>query len=111
MAQVLAEDFSVATRWQESQSRTTWENAQFSRELLKPEQINRVVLVTQAFHMARARWSFEQLGFEVIPAPVGSLARLDARPDAGWLPDGKAFMQSTWLINEAIGHVGYRLFY
>lgn len=111
MANVLAEDFAVDTRWRESQSRTTWENAQFSRQILEPEKINRVVLVTQAFHMARSRWSFEQFGFEVVPAPVGSLARLDARPDAGWLPDGKAFMQSTWLINEAIGHVAYRLFY
>lgn len=111
MADVLDEDFSVATRWQESQSRTTWENAQFSREILAAEKINRVVVVTQAFHMARARWSFEQQGFAVVPAPVGSLAKLDARPDAGWLPDGKAFMQSTWLINEAIGHMAYRLFY
>ncbi|WP_010487257.1 YdcF family protein [Pseudomonas sp. S9] len=111
MADVLDEDFSVATRWQESQSRTTWENAQFSREILAAEKINRVVVVTQAFHMARARWSFQQQGFAVVPAPVGSLAKLDARPDAGWLPDGKAFMQSTWLINEAIGHMAYRLFY
>lgn len=111
MARVLVEDFAVPTRWLESQSRTTWENAQFSRKMLEPEGISRVVLVTQAFHMARARWSFEQAGFVVLPAPVGSLASVDARPDGGWLPDGKAFMQSTWLINEAIGAVAYRLFY
>ncbi|MFI8482464.1 YdcF family protein [Pseudomonas sp. NPDC078700] len=111
MAKVLAEDFSVATRWQESQSRTTWENALFSRQILEPERINRVVLVTQAFHMARSRWSFEQVGFQVVSAPVGSLASQDARPDGGWLPDGKAFMRSVWLINEVIGRVAYRLFY
>src|SRR5690606_5645753 len=34
-AQVLQQDFGVATRWLEERSRTTWENAFYSAEMLK----------------------------------------------------------------------------
>ncbi|MFO6376143.1 YdcF family protein, partial [Pseudomonas aeruginosa] len=73
--------------------------------------VRRVVLVTQAWHMQRARWSFERQGFEVIPAPVGFLGGANLRPFGGWLPEAQAFWQSGMLLNEAIGLVGYRLFY
>ena len=72
MANALLQDFGVPTRWQEGLSRTTWENATLSAPQLREAGVRRVVLVTQAWHMQRARWSFERQGFEVIPAPVGS---------------------------------------
>ena len=111
MADRLRDDFGVQVKWQEEASRTTWENAQLSAELLKPLGIRRVVIVTQAWHMQRSRWSFEQAGFEVVPAPVGFLGQDHARPFAGLLPDSRAVWQSGQLLNEAAGLVGYRLFY
>ncbi len=48
---------------------------------------------------------------EVIPAPVGFLGGANLRPFGGWLPEAQAFWQSGMLLNEAIGLVGYRLFY
>ncbi|HDS1758174.1 YdcF family protein [Pseudomonas sp. M5] len=111
MADRLREDFAVEVKWKEEASRTTWENAQFSAQLLKPLGIGRVVLVTQAWHMQRSRWSFEQAGFEVIPAPMGFLGRDHARPFAGLLPESRAMWQSGQLLNEAVGLAGYRLFY
>ncbi|MDR2308957.1 MAG: YdcF family protein [Paucimonas sp.] len=111
MAESLQADFGVTVAWQEGASRTTWENAEFSAGLLQPLGIRRVVVVTQAWHMQRARWSFERAGFEVVPAPVGSLGRDHARPFAGLLPESRALWQSGQLLNEAVGLVGYRLFY
>lgn len=111
MADRLQQDFGVAVSWKEQASRTTWENAELSAQLLQPLGIRRVVVVTQAWHMQRARWSFEQAGFEVIPAPVGFLGREHARPFAGLLPEGRAIWQSGQLLNEALGLVGYRVFY
>lgn len=111
MAGSLQKDFGVATRWQEPDSRTTWENAQMSAALLKAEGITRVVVVTQAWHMPRARWSFERAGLEVVSAPVGFLGRSSGRPVGGWVPDAKAVWQNGQLLNEAIGQLGYRLFY
>lgn len=111
MAQSLLDDYGVPVRWEEGRSRTTWENAQFSAEMLREAGIRRVVLVTQATHMLRSIWSFEKAGLTVVPAPAGYVGVDDAVPMGGWLPEGRAIWQSGQLLNEAIGLVGYRLFY
>jgi uncharacterized SAM-binding protein YcdF (DUF218 family) len=111
MADSLQSDFGVTVRWKEEASRTTWENATMSAALLQPKGLKRVVLVTQAWHMQRARWSFEKAGFTVIPAPVGFLGVDNARPFNGWLPESKAVWQSGLLLNEAAGLLAYPLFY
>jgi uncharacterized SAM-binding protein YcdF (DUF218 family) len=111
MADSLRDDFGIAVRWQEGRSRTTWENAQFSAEVLLPEGVKRVVVVTQAWHMPRAVWSFKKAGFEVVPAPVGFLGVDNARPLGGWMPEFKSIWQSGQLLNEAVGQVGYSMFY
>ncbi|MDH1631275.1 YdcF family protein [Pseudomonas mosselii] len=111
MADRLQADFGVKVKWKEEASRTTWENAEFSAKVLQPLGIRRVVVVTQAWHMQRSRWSFERAGFEVVPAPVGFLGRDHARPFAGLLPESRAMWQGGQLLNEAVGLLGYRLFY
>ena len=111
MADSMLDDFGVTVRWQEGLSRTTWENAQMSASMLLPQGIKRVVVVTQAAHMPRAVWSFQKAGFEVVPAPVGFLGGDNARPLGGWMPEFKSIWQSGQLMNEAVGQVGYSLFY
>ncbi|WP_068830392.1 YdcF family protein [Pseudomonas sp. BMS12] len=111
MADALQRDFGVATRWREERSRTTWENALLSAEMLRGEGIRRVVLVTQAAHMPRARWCFEQQGLEVVAAPLGFLGVPNERPLGGWLPESKALWQNTRLLNEALGLAVYPLLY
>ena len=56
--------------WLESESLNTYENALYSRAILDREGIDRIILVTSAFHMPRAVPLFEKQGFEVIPAPA-----------------------------------------
>lgn len=111
MADVLVGDYGLSVRWQEGVSRTTWENATGTAQLLKKAGISRVVLVTQAWHMPRARWSFEQAGLQVISAPMGFLGTANGRPAGGWLPESKAVWQNGLLLNEAVGLLAYRLFY
>lgn len=55
---------------QESESVNTYENGVFTKEILEPMGINRILLVTSAMHMPRSVAIFEKLGFEVIPAPT-----------------------------------------
>ena len=61
--------------------------------------------------MPRARWCFEQIGLEVVVAPVGFLGVTHGRPAGGWLPESKALWQSGLLINEALGLMFYPLAY
>lgn len=111
MAESLQRDFGVPVRWLEERSRTTWENALYSAELLREQGVRRVVLVTQASHMPRARWCFERAGLEVVVAPLGFVSVPNARPLGGWLPEGKALWQNTRLLNEALGQLAYPLLY
>ena len=111
MAYSLQRDHGLTVRWREESSRTTWENAQDSARLLALSGIKRVVLVTQASHMLRARWCFERAGFSVVMAPVGFLGVPNARPFGGWLPESKALWQSGLLLNEALGRLLYPLLY
>lgn len=111
MAQSLEDDFGVQVRWQEGLSRTTWENATMTAAVLQPLGIKRVVVVTQAAHMPRSQWSFEQAGFSVVSAPVGFLGVDNARVFGGWLPESKSMWQSGQLLNEAAGLLIYPLAY
>jgi uncharacterized SAM-binding protein YcdF (DUF218 family) len=56
--------------WYETESRNTYENALFSRQILAKKGIQSIVLVTSALHMPRAVALFEKQGFTVIPAPA-----------------------------------------
>lgn len=111
MSDSLRDDFGVAVRWKEERSRTTWENAHMTADILLPQGIRRVVVVTQGWHMPRSVWSFEQAGFEVVPAPVGFFSADNARPLGGWMPEYSAIWQSGVLLNEAVGQVAYGLIY
>lgn len=111
MADSLRDDFGVQVRWKEEQSRTTWENAQMTADILLAQGIRRVVVVTQAWHMPRSVWSFQQAGFEVVPAPVGFFSADSERPLGGWMPEYKSFWQSGLLLNEAVGQIAYPWLY
>jgi uncharacterized SAM-binding protein YcdF (DUF218 family) len=54
----------------EGASRTTWENAVLTRDLVKPRPGERWLLVTSAFHMPRSVGTFRKAGFDVTPWPV-----------------------------------------
>jgi uncharacterized SAM-binding protein YcdF (DUF218 family) len=110
MARSLQQDYIVNVRWQEGRSRTTWENAQYTRDLLRPEGVKKIVLVTQSLHMRRARMIFEHFGFEVVAAPIDFEREAAARP---WLlqlaPNLMAFVRSAQSLHEYGGLVMYRV--
>ncbi len=107
MATVLAGDLGVVARWREDRSPNTDANARRSAELLNAEGISRIVLVTHAYHMWRARAVFEANGLSVVAAPTAYLTGRGA--SSGWLRTG-VFDERAWLAcHEFIGWVWYRL--
>jgi uncharacterized SAM-binding protein YcdF (DUF218 family) len=107
MKEALQRDFNVPTRWVETDSRTTFENAQLSRKLLKST-VQQIYLVTHAWHMPRAKLAFEHAGFTVIPAPTGYTTRLEITV-LDFLPNAGALSKSSDFFHEIIGYAWYRL--
>jgi len=111
-AQVLEAEYGLRPIVVEAGSNTTWENAWFTARLLEQAGIRRVALVTHAFHMERARHSFEAAGVAVVTAPTGLYGddTDNGRPPIGdWLPSGTAMAMSTIALHEITGNLWYRL--
>jgi uncharacterized SAM-binding protein YcdF (DUF218 family) len=90
-------------RWLEDQSKDTHQNAVFTRAMLKAEGIERVAIVTNAWHMPRSLREFEAAGFEtVLPAPMG-FVKSDAQPLLLWIPSAGGLQLSTQLLREWLG--------
>lgn len=93
----------------ESQSRTTDENATFTRELVMPKPGERWLLVTSSFHMPRSIGVFRAAGFEVVAYPVDWRTR-------GWVDATMPFDTLSWgltrtdiAVHEWIGLIVYWL--
>ena len=108
MRAVLETEWGIPVTWQESTSNNTLENARNSFVLLDRAGIHRIYLVTQAWHMPRARRSFEQAGFAVIPAATLYTAARDWRL-LDFLPSADGLFLSTRVAYEILGSVWYRL--
>ncbi|WP_446808325.1 YdcF family protein [Methylomonas sp. 2BW1-5-20] len=111
MAQTLDREFKTPVAWLERYSSNTAENARFSREVLNEFGIDKIVLVTQAYHMPRAALEFRKAGFEVLPAPTAFIGHEGESRVLDWLPSPTAWANSFLLAHEMIGMLWYRIRY
>jgi len=108
MASTLMQDYGVPVRWTENRSVDTAQNALYTAQILLPAGVRRILLVTDATHMPRARRAFERAGFDVIAAPTlfhtrGPLGAND------FIPTGEGLRRSHYALHEWIGLLWYRL--
>ena len=108
MQHVLQQDFQIPVQWIEQGSHNTFENALQSAALLKPAGVQRIYLVTHAWHLRRARVAFEHAGFAVIPAPTGFATRFRLTA-LDFLPDARALHGSGLFFREVVGIGWYHL--
>lgn len=94
----------------ETDSRNTRENAFDSARLLAEHGVQKVVLVTHAWHMSRARYSAESAGLTVIPAGTGFITNGADQPGqlSDWLPTAKSLWRNRNLLHEYLGLLWYR---
>jgi uncharacterized SAM-binding protein YcdF (DUF218 family) len=91
----------------EDQSRTTHENAVYTKKLIEEKGFKDIVLVTDASHMNRSVLCFEKLGMEVTPAACNYYAEaLEFSPQT-LLPSYIGVRQARDATREYIGLVWY----
>ena len=93
----------------ERQSRTTFENAVYSRELIKPNSNERWLLVTAALHMPRAIGCFRRVGFMVEAYPIQYTTGHRSRLQPAFGLGSNALTRLDAAMKEWIGLVVYRL--
>ena len=104
MAETLKQDFHAKTIWIEDQSNDTTENAAYSAKILKQHGVTHIALVSQAWHLPRAKTLFEKQGLNVTPAPTGYTTG-EQHTIGQWLPEASALAKSSMAIKEYLGAV------
>lgn len=104
MAETLQRDFHAKDIWTEDQSKDTAENAAYSATILKQHGIERIAIISQAWHLPRAITLFEQQGLIVYPAPTG-YTHDDNEPVIRWLPKASALDKSATALKEYLGRL------
>ena len=93
----------------------TLQEAKAIKKLLNdeiPASQKKVILVTSAFHMNRAKRVFEREGISVLPYPVDFRSKKIFSPSLRnplmWIPNSSSLDKSTIAIRELIGRIIYR---
>ena len=97
--------------FQESESRTTYENAIFTIEEIRQQGYREIILVTSALHMRRSVQSFENNEVTIIPAPVNYLFENTQPGLLNILPNRFSFDHNLRALHEWIGLLYYKIFY
>ena len=110
MARSANDDFGIAVRWVEDQATDTFQNARLSADVLRKENIQHIILVTDAIHMPRARSAFEHAGLNVEPAPSIFIAG-NGYHVSRFIPNAQSLKHSHYAIHEWLGLLVYGLRY
>jgi uncharacterized SAM-binding protein YcdF (DUF218 family) len=93
----------------EPNSRNTYENAVETKKLLESLQVDKILLVTSAFHMPRALATFRTVGIDAIPAPSSYLIVNVSKPAIfEWIPSLSNLGKMQRVIHEKLGILVYR---
>jgi uncharacterized SAM-binding protein YcdF (DUF218 family) len=93
----------------ESRSRSTYENARYSADILRAKGITRIALVTEAHHMRRAEAAFRRQGLAVVPAPCAYRYIRFTGDLEEFIPRAAAIEQDELMLHEWLGLLWYRL--
>jgi uncharacterized SAM-binding protein YcdF (DUF218 family) len=93
----------------EDRSRTTYENALLTADILKSNSNERWLLVTSAWHMPRAMGCFQNAGLVVEPWPVDYRASAVFHPLNFGLNAAEGLRRTDLIMKEYVGLLAYRL--
>lgn len=94
---------------EESRSQSTFENAVYSAEILHRHGWKRVVLVTEAIHIPRAKAVFRRQGFDILPSPCCFITAEFPSDWTDFVPKAGNILVNEHVLHEWIGRFWYRL--
>ena len=89
---------------------TAQEAIEIRKNLNQSNPLSKILLVTSAFHMTRAKKLFERQGFHVLPFPVDFKSSTIARWQSPfqWIPSAESLSRSSSALRELLGRTIYR---
>lgn len=91
----------------ESQSRNTFENAKYSKEIIDSLKVQKILVFTSAFHAYRAKKCFNKVGLYPDFYTTSYLSKQS--PKISILPSSETLFHWELLIKEWVGIVVYKL--
>ncbi|QFI38214.1 YdcF family protein [Moritella marina ATCC 15381] len=89
----------------ESNSLNTWQNAQFTSEILNKGNFDNSVLVSSGLHIKRSQLYFEHFGVRATPIRADYMSA-----QVSWLPLGYNFALTDFALHEWIGFWRYDIY-
>lgn len=93
----------------ERKSLNTYQNAAYAKEIAAPQEGERWLIVTSAFHMPRTMGVFRAVGFDVVPYPVDYRTAGDASLFRPFAFVSEGLRRTDLATKEWIGLVAYHL--
>ena len=107
-AETLINQFNIEPLARETESTSTWENAQHVAQLLRQHQLQKVAVVTHAWHMPRALYSFERAGVSAVAAPTYFIHKEFNPTWNDWIPNASSLQDSAHALHEYLGLLWYK---
>jgi len=89
----------------EPNSLNTWQNAQFTSEILREGNFDNSVLVSSGLHIKRSQLYFEHFGVRATPIRADYMSA-----QVAWLPLGYNFALTDFALHEWIGFIRYDIY-
>ena len=94
---------------EETTSRTTFENATNTKNLLASNGLSNCLLMTSAYHMPRSVGIFRKLGIDVVPWPADFRTDGEVHPGLDFTQPSLNAQNTATAVREWFGLVGYYL--
>lgn len=92
----------------ENQSRNSFENALYTKRILDSVHISPpYILVTSAFHMRRALYTYKKMGVDVIPFPCNYIAGKNKTSFGSFVPGISTLTTWDFYLKEVVGYTVY----
>lgn len=105
---IFLRQLGVTTSWIEEKAKNTFESAKNVKKILAKDYVNKILLISNAYHLKRSVIEFKKQGFDVIPAPTSKL-NIPKLGIKSFIPSTQGLNVSRTALHEILGIYYYKL--